>query len=140
MTKYLLDTDTCIFYLKNKYGIADKIKACGPGSCLVSEITIAELLFGAHNSGSFEHHAEDHIKILSVAVLQRMLPSLDLYGKEKARLRKTGIPLPEFDLLIGTTAVYHDLTLVTNNTKHMSRINGIKLENWTQAEDNAFVG
>lgn len=47
--------------------------------------------------------------------------------------------IPEFDLLIATTAVYHDMTLVTNNTKYMSRIEGIQLENWTKAEDNSFI-
>lgn len=139
MTKYLLDTDICVFYLKDQYKIAEKIKSCGPGNCFVSEITIAELLFGAHNSGQYEDRQEDHLKVLSVAVLQRILPSIDLFGKEKSRLRKAGTPIPEFDLLIGTTAVYHQLTLVTNNTKHMSRLAGITLENWTRPEDNTFL-
>lgn len=39
--------------------------------------------------------------------------------------------IEDFDLLIGATAVTNDLTLVTNNVKHMNRINGIRLEDWT---------
>ena len=51
--------------------------------------------------------------------------SLDLFAKEKARLRKLGAPIDDFDLLIGATSIQHNLTMVTNNTKHFKRINGI---------------
>jgi len=139
MTNYLLDTDICIFYLKNKYRINNKIIAVGKEHCFVSEITIAELIFGAHNSDNFIKHQHDHLKVLSVASLKRVLDSLPTYGKEKARLRKIGHSIPELDLLIATTAVHHNMTLVTNNTKHMSRIDGIQLENWTKVEDNSFI-
>jgi tRNA(fMet)-specific endonuclease VapC len=57
--------------------------------------------------------------------------SLDLFAKEKARLQKAGTPVDDFDLLIGVTSVTHKLTMVTNNTTHFKRINGIKLEDWT---------
>jgi tRNA(fMet)-specific endonuclease VapC len=57
--------------------------------------------------------------------------SLNLYAKEKARLRKSGTPIDEFDLLIAVTSVTHKLTMVTNNTDHFKRINGIQLEDWT---------
>lgn len=98
-----------------------------------------KLLFGAHNSGNYERHKEDHLKVLSVAKLLRIVESLDLYGKEKARLRSEGNLIAEFDLLIATSAVFHGYTLVTNNTKHMTRIENIRLENWTLVEDNGFV-
>lgn|GEM_PF-4226187 len=58
-------------------------------------------------------------------------------GKEKARLKKAGMIIPAFDILIATAAVHHNLTLVTNNTKHMPRIEGIALENWTKVADNS---
>lgn len=139
MTDYLLDTDICIFYLKGKYGIEEKINSCGQGRCFVSEITIAELIFGAYNGNDFVEHQNDHLKVLSVTTLKRVLQSFDTYGKEKARLRKEGNLIPELDLLIATTAIHHNMTLVTNNTKHMQRINGIVLENWTKAVDNVFI-
>ena len=59
--------------------------------------------------------------------------SLDLYAKEKARLQKVGTPIDDFDILIGVTSVTHKLIMVTNNTNHFKRINGIKLEDWTIA-------
>lgn len=89
-------------------------------------------MFGAYNGENFVKHQNDHIKVLSVATLKRVFDSLATYGKEKARLRKAGNAIPELDLLIATTAAHHNMTLVTNNTKHMSRINDIRLENWTR--------
>ena len=139
MTNYLLDTDICIFYLKGKFGIEEKITSIGRENCFVSEITIAELMFGAYNGDNFVKHQNDHIKVLSVATLKHVFESLATYGKEKARLRKAGHSIPELDLLIATTAVHHHMTLVTNNTKHMNRIEGIQLENWTRTEDNKFI-
>ena len=58
--------------------------------------------------------------------------TLDLYAKEKSRLRKAGATIDDFDLLIGVTAVTHNLILVTNNTNHFKGINGINLENWAE--------
>jgi tRNA(fMet)-specific endonuclease VapC len=55
-----------------------------------------------------------------------------LYAKEKARLRKAGTPIDDFDLLIGVTSVAHNMIMVTNNTKEFKRINGIDLEDWTK--------
>lgn len=58
--------------------------------------------------------------------------SLDLYAKEKARLRMAGTMLDDFDLLIGVTSIMHNLIMVTNNTDHFKRIKGISLEDWTK--------
>lgn len=52
------------------------------------------------------------------------------FVKEKARLRKLGNLVPDFDLLIGTSAVYQQMIMVTKNVKHISRIDGIQVENW----------
>jgi tRNA(fMet)-specific endonuclease VapC len=58
--------------------------------------------------------------------------SLDIYAKEKARLRKAGTPIDDFDILIGVTSVTHNLIMVTNNTNHFKKINKIQLEDWTK--------
>ena len=140
MAKYLLDTDICIFILQQKFFVKEKVTSVGIVNCFVSAITIAELTFGAYQSNDYESHKNDAQRIMSLATVLPILDSLDTYGIEKARLRKDGNLIPEFDLLIATTAVHHDMTLVTNNTKHMSRIEGIQLEDWTVVGDNEFVG
>jgi tRNA(fMet)-specific endonuclease VapC len=51
--------------------------------------------------------------------------------KGKARLRKAGQPIDDFDLLIGATAIAYGLILVTNNVDHLQRIKAIIIEDWT---------
>lgn len=57
---------------------------------------------------------------------------LDFYAEEKARLMKSGNLIDDFDLLIGSTAVVHEMTMVTNNETHFERIKGIKIKNWVK--------
>lgn len=139
MSGYLLDTDICIFFLKGKYSLIDKVAAVGIDNCFVSEITIAELLFGAENSQNHKKHIEEvaffeeNFKVIPISKVLRF------YAKEKARLRKNGTPVAEFDLLIGSTAVSHDLILVTRNQKHFRKIDSLQLEDWTSNIDNEFV-
>jgi len=130
LKKYLLDTNICIHFLGNEYNIKEKIEKAGLENCFVSEITIAELKFGAENSQNKEKNKktiEDFIKKFSIIPIYN---SLDIYAKEKARLRKKGQPLDDFDLLIGATAVLNDFTLVTRNVSDFNRMDGIEIENW----------
>ena len=55
---------------------------------------------------------------------------LSIYAKEKARLKKSGKILDDFDLLIGATAIANNLILVTENEKHLARMSKINIENW----------
>ena len=129
--KYLLDTNTCIFFLKGKLNLDEVIKDKGLENCFISEITVAELRFGAENS---ENPAKSNKAVDSVISGIAIIPifgSIKRYAKEKVRLRKLGTPInDEFDLLIGVTAVENKLTLVTDNSKHFTSIAGLKLENW----------
>ena len=122
-----------------KFFVKEKVTSVGIVNCFVSAITIAELTFSAYQSNDYESHKNDAQRIMSLATVLPILDSLDTYGIEKARLRKDGNLIPEFDLLIATTALHHGMTLVSNNTKHMSRIKGLQLENWTVVGDNEFV-
>ena len=131
MKTYLLDTNICIFYIKNHSHIVDKIKKVGFNACCISEITLAELLFGAENS---QHIVKNRTAVQNIQNNFEIIPifeALDIYAKEKARLRKIGTPVDDFDLLIGATAIAHDLTMVTNNIKHFDRLEGICLEDWS---------
>ena len=57
--------------------------------------------------------------------------SLDIYAKKKARLRKQGLIIDDFDILIGTTAIANNMVMVTNNVAHLSRLENITIEDWT---------
>jgi tRNA(fMet)-specific endonuclease VapC len=129
--KYLLDTSTCIFYLRGKLNLDEIIREKGKENCSISEITIAELRFGAENS-------QDPIKsnsavdnFLNGITIIPIISSLRLYAKEKLRLRKLGKPMnDEFDLLIGVTAVQNKMKLITDNIKDFENIKDIDTENW----------
>lgn len=129
-TKYLLDTNICIFYMKNNFGVKDRIEEAGLDNCYISDVTLAELYFGAANSGQSE------TKIKEVELFETLFdtlpikPCLKVYGKAKAYLKQKGILIDDFDLLIGSTAVANGLVMVTENVKHISRIEGIIVENW----------
>lgn len=135
--QYLLDTSICVFFLRGKYNLVDKIKSIGISNCCISEITVFELRFGAENS---EYPAKSHksvdLFINGITVIP-IYSSVSEYAKEKVRLRKLGKPMnDEFDLLIGVSAVANNLILVTDNLKHFEGMNSIKLENWIKRKEN----
>ena len=136
---YLLDTDICIFYLKGKFALGQKVNQVGEKHCFISEITLLELTYGAYNSDQLTKHLTEVSAVARLFDVLPIRPVRDIYGKERSRLRKLGQLIPNFDLLIGCTALYSDLTLVTRNTKHLERIEGLRLENWTLVEDNEFI-
>jgi len=130
LKKYLLDTNICIHFLGDEYNIKEKIEKVGIENCLVSEITVAELKFGAENSKNKENNKKTidaFVKIFSIIPIYN---SLDIYASEKARLRKKGKPLDDFDLLIGATAISNNFTLVTRNVSDFDRMEGIEIKNW----------
>jgi len=128
---YLIDTNIVIYLFKGRYDIPKKIAAKGKDNCFISEITLAELKYGAEKSDKIEFHKNvinDFIKEIRILPIINVL---DIYAKEKVRLEKSGMRLDEFDLLIGATALANNFTLVTNNLNHFSRMENIKIENWT---------
>ncbi len=132
MRKYLLDTNICIFYLKGRFHLVQKLEQVGMENCFVSEVTIAELKFGAENSEKVAFNRQIVSQFQAIMQIVPIFGALDLYAREKARLRKAGTPLDDFDLLIGTTAIANGLIMVTHDTDHFRRLEGIELEDWTQ--------
>lgn len=129
--KYILDTDICIYWLKGRQSVKEKMLTIDASEIVISVITVAELYFGAYNSSKINQNiaiAEKFIQSLSIIGLSN--DSLRKFGEIKADLRQRGTPVADFDLLIASIALTEDLILVSNNTRHYSRINNLKLENW----------
>jgi tRNA(fMet)-specific endonuclease VapC len=131
LNQYLLDTNICIYYIKGLHDLKSKFEEVGPENCFISEITLAELKFGVAKSQAKKKNQKALDNFLSGIQILPIFPALDIYAAEKARLRESGKIIDDFDLLIGSTAVSFDLTMVTNNTSHFNRLNEIKLEDWT---------
>lgn len=132
MKQYLIDTNIAIYFMKGKFDLDKKFDSISSDDCFISEITLAELKYGVANS----EKPEKNQKVLDIFLTGvKILPifhALDFYAIEKARLRKAGTPVDDFDLLIAATAVTHDLIMVTNNTDHFNKIKGITLQDWTK--------
>ncbi len=129
---YLLDTNIIIFFFRNKHRITEKLDEIGIEHCCISEITLAELKYGAAYSQKPVKHYKEIEQLLDFISVMPVTSAIDLFATEKARLRKLGTPIDDFDLLIGCTAIANDMVIVTNNTKHFQRLNNIQLEDWTE--------
>lgn len=132
MRKYLLDTNICIYFLKGQYNIDEKIKSVGVENCFISDITVAELKFGAENSKQKAKNRKVIENFIDSIQILPIITCLDTYAKEKSRLRKSGMIIDEFDLLIGSSAIENHMVLVTRNTKHFERLRNLEIENWTE--------
>ena len=132
MKKYLLDTNICAYFLNGKYDLVNTIDRIGFENCAVSEITIAELKYGIEKS-TFKEKNRKIIESFQLLIdIIPIFPALDVYAKEKARLKTEGMILDDFDLLIGATAIYNVMTLVTKNKSDFERMEKIKIEDWTE--------
>ncbi len=127
---HLLDTNICIHFFRGQFNLYEKLKQVELENCAISEITLAELVFGAEYS---DNPQKNHNIIEEFSEQVTILPILDAintYGKEKARLRKSGMMISDFDLLIGCTSIEKGLIMVTENVREFERIADIKIENW----------
>ena len=134
MSQYLLDTNICIHWSKDEFNLRQKIRHTGVENCFLSELTIAELIYGIAKSAPARQAANRH----SLDLLQQLFAGrtlligacFEVYGAEKVRLRAMGRPVDDFDLMISCTALRHGLTLVTRNTRHFADLTNLPLENW----------
>ena len=111
-----------------------KIAAAGIDNCYLSEITVAELYYGAENSDNPKktmHDTEDFISLFRVLPFSK---SLHTFGREKAHLTSIGRKIENFDMSIGAIALQHKMVMVTDNVDHIGRIRGIEIEDWKTDE------
>ena len=127
---YLLDTNICIHFFRGKFNLLKKFEKVKLENCAISEITLAELVFGAENSDNPDKNHKLIDRFIRQITIIPIFDSIYLYGKEKARLRKLGTMISDFDLMIGCTAVEKELTLVTENVHEFKRVSNIRIENW----------
>lgn len=128
--KYLLDTNICIHYFKGQFDLVQKFHEKGIHQCAISEISYAELLYGAEKSQNIAKNMQKIDDLLKQVSIIPINNGLKIYGKEKARLSSMGLIISDFDLLIGATAIAYDLVMVTRNIREFERLDNIRLENW----------
>ena len=128
---YLLDTDTIIYNLKGHEAVKRNLQRHIEDPMKISIITLMELYYGAHKS---QKVAGNLAKVKRLETEFDIIPtgkeSAEIFGILKATLEKSGTRLDDFDLIIASCAMAHNLTLLTNNVGHFKRIEGLKLTNW----------
>ncbi len=127
--QYLLDTCVCIALIKKVPSVIENIRRVGLGNCKISEITLAELFFGAFKSGKEKHFLDVDV-IKGLFEQYPITNSLREYGDIRWQLEHMGKKIDHFDLLIGATALHENFVLVTGNVDHFERIPGLMIENW----------
>ena len=126
--RYLLDTDWAIDYLNGNPQVRRRLDSLRPDGIGISIISLAELYEGIVNSSNREHDERELADFLRPFPLINLnLPICRIFGMERARLRARGTPIPDMDLLIGATALRHNLTLLTNNRRHFERLQGLRI-------------
>lgn len=130
---YLIDTDIIIYSLKNDKIVQQNFLNNENIPKFISIITYGELLFGAKKSKHIDKNTAVIYRIKELfPILPIDLPIIETFSDLKAKTQIKGNPLDDFDLLIAATALTNNLTVITNNEKHFSRVRDLKIENWSK--------
>jgi tRNA(fMet)-specific endonuclease VapC len=132
--KYMLDTNICIYVIKQKSpAVLAKIQQNLASGLAISSITLAELWHGVENSAAIERNTVALIEFLTIV---KILPfddkAAEQYGSIKADLQRRKCLIGPFDTLIAAHARANGMVLVTNNTKEFERVDGLTIEDWTK--------
>lgn len=133
--RYLLDTNICIYIAKhNPPAVRERFARHPAAELAMSVITLGELRFGAEKSQSRER-ALNAIHALVTLIQVAPLPALagEHYGQIRAGLQALGQPIGNNDLWLAAHARAEDWTLVTNNEREFTRVEGLRMENWVTA-------
>jgi tRNA(fMet)-specific endonuclease VapC len=131
--KFLLDTDTCIYALKQDATVLGHLLASRRDDVAVSAITEAELRTGAAKSSS----STKTLRLLQnflrpLAIVDFTSDDAATYAHVRAKLERAGTPIGPLDTLIAAQAVTRKLTLVSNNEREFGRVAGLHVDNWTR--------
>lgn len=131
MLGYMLDTNICIYVMKNyPQELREKFNSLAEQLC-ISSITLGELHFGAEKSSRRTENltAIEHF-VARLDVLPFDAKAAAHYGQLRAELERAGTPCGPHDMQIGGHARSQGLIVVTNNAREFSRMKGIRVENW----------
>jgi len=131
--KYILDTNTIIFWLKNVENVKNNINIHQKDIITTTIITMCELYYGVAKSDP-ENRDKNYIQVkkLSARIRYKSISeeASEKFGNLKKKLRTAGEIIDDFDLLIAAICMSENAVLVSDNVKHFKRIKGLKVENW----------
>ena len=122
--------------MRGMFEMNRKIALVGIRNCYLSEITVAELYYGAENSDNPQKTMRQTEEFISLFHVIPFGKSLHTFGREMAYLKSIGRKIESFAMAIGATALQHKMVMVTDNIDHLGRIRGIEIEDWKTEEPN----
>lgn len=132
MLKYMLDTNICIFTIKNRPQQVRDAFNRHYGQLCMSSVSLMELIYGAEKSASPERNLT---VVEGFAARLEVLPYDELAavhtGQLRAELARSGTPIGPYDQLIAGHARSRGLVVVTNNLREFDRVPGLRIEDWT---------
>lgn len=130
---FLLDTDICVFVIRQKAAIiVQRFRQFQSGDLGISTISLAELRFGADKSlNPAKNHAALNSFLVPLEIADFDASAADQYGTIRANLEQRGLPIGGMDTLIAAHAKSLGIPLVTNNISEFSRVQGLVLEDWS---------
>ena len=133
MLRYLLDTNICIYVIKERPRLMLESFNRHAGRMAISAITLSELLHGVEKSAAPERNLDVVENFCSRIDLLSYGPKASLhYGQIRTALERRGTPIGVNDLHIAAHARSEGLTLVSNNLREFERVEGLLLENWAR--------
>jgi len=132
VTDYLLDTNACIRLLNGSHsGVADRFAAESPATIRLCSVVKAELYYGARKSDRVAVVLENLARFFQpLQSFQFDDKAAEHYGNIRAERARSGMPIGGNDLLIAAIARSRDLTLVTHNVRELSRVVGLRVDDW----------
>ena len=131
--KYMLDTNICIFAIRNSNdNVLKKFHEHLNDELYISLITLAELMHGVEKSRKPEQNRNALLQFLTLIDIKEFSEKAAIeYGKIRAFLENQGTPIGPLDTLIAAHAVSENMILVTHNMKEFLRVPDLTVENWT---------
>ena len=127
----MLDTNICIYVLKNRpEQLRERFNRLA-GQLCISTITVAELLYGMQKSSRPDENRRAVEQFVArLDVLPFSVSAAFHYGQIRVALERAGRPIGAHDMLIGAHARSEGMIIVTNNMREFERIPGLRTENW----------
>lgn len=131
--QFMLDTNIISELIRNTEGaVQQAVKRVGTPAISISSIVVSELRFGYLKRGSDRLAQLVENVIARVEVVSYDAAASVHYAQIRQSLQAAGKPIGPVDFFIAAHARSLDLTLVTDNIREFSRVNGLKLENWIE--------
>ncbi|MDO4838225.1 MAG: type II toxin-antitoxin system VapC family toxin [Clostridia bacterium] len=129
---YLLDTNICIYFMKNQYPqLTERLFACNPADLMISSVTVFELEYGAAKSNWGNRTREKLAMFLApFYILPFSMEDAVSAGRLRGYLEKQGTPIGPYDVQIAAQGLSRNLTLITHNMDEFRRVPHLQLEDW----------